>query len=78
MQRMELKISKKLRLKADRWNVSIELGEEEWDCRVVGLGWWRGSSPLTLHGWFFYLDTYYDGRWFAWRVGPLFYNRGPY
>jgi hypothetical protein len=48
-----------------------------YDRRAIGLGWWTAGHRWRLDGWLDYSTIYYDGEWFTWRVGPLFYWRTP-
>lgn len=52
-----------------RWYINLNIDDE----RSIGIGWWTRSAK-----WFFWMRTYYDGNWFAVRVGPFYYTRGPY
>jgi len=46
--------------------------------RNFGVGWWVKGQWKEQIGWFNYGTEYYDGYWFAVRIGPFFYSCGPY
>lgn len=54
-----------------KYNVAVSF----YGNRCIGLGWWKYSDILwRLPSW----DRYDGSIWFSWRLGPIFYCRGPY
>lgn len=56
-----------------RWYAYVQ-----YDTRAIGLGWWTPGHRRRLDGWLHWGTIYYDGKWFSWRLGPLFYWKMPY
>lgn len=67
-----------MKLRIEKLCIWVEFGFEY----VVGVGWWRCGNkiPSLLNSWQWlsYTKTYYDGWWWAIRIGPFFVSRGPY